>query len=29
VQAHEGIGVNATAILSFNQAILAAKAGAT
>lgn len=25
----EGIGVNATAILSFNQAILAAKAGAT
>ena len=27
--AHEGIGVNATAILSFNQAILAAKAGAT
>ena len=26
---HEGISVNATAILSFNQAILAAKAGAT
>jgi len=26
---HEGIAVNATAILSFNQAILAAKAGAT
>jgi transaldolase len=25
----EGVGVNATAILSFNQAILAAKAGAT
>jgi transaldolase len=25
----EGIGVNATAILSFNQALLAAKAGAT
>src|SRR5713101_4452632 len=25
----EGIGVNATAILSFNQAVLAAKAGAT
>jgi transaldolase len=27
--AQEGIGVNATAILSFNQSILAAKAGAT